>query len=319
MATNKHAIIRYRTLDKCFSNRYRKFFIDDLIEACSEALSEYLGEGTTISRRQVYDDIKFMMSEAGYGAPIESYRDGQQVYRRYSDKNFSIDNRPMNPDEKEQLANALEVFSRIKGLPEFRWMQNLEAQLRSTLEEDAQPIISFQENEFLIGKDHLQELYNYIKNKTVLSLRYQSFTMEHPATFEIHPYHLKQSSNRWYLFGWNTEADLLYNLPLDRIIDFEAKNTPFRPCDVDFTEYFEDIVGVTNIHDAPVHQVVIEAKDQSVLPYIVSKPMHGSQRVKENKIFLEVKINYELKALIRSFGNKLEVLEPAELREGLFE
>lgn len=319
MATNKHAIIRYRTLDKCFSNRFRKYFIEDLMDACSEALSEYAGEGVTISRRQIFDDMNFMKTDAGYAAPLESLRDGRRTFYRYSEKDFSIDNRPLNPDETEQLANALEVFSRVKGLPGFQWMQNLETHLRSTLEENEQPIISFQENEYLIGKDHLQELYNYIKNKTVLAIRYKSFNMEDSATFEIHPYHLKQSNNRWYLFGWNTEADLLYNLPLDRIIDFEAKNVLYRPCDVDFSEYFEDIVGVTNYPDAIVQQVVIEAKDQSVLPYIVSKPMHGSQRIKENEIHLEVKINYELKALIRSFGNKLEVLEPAELREGLME
>ena len=31
MSTNKHALIRYETLDRCFSNKGRKFFIDDLI------------------------------------------------------------------------------------------------------------------------------------------------------------------------------------------------------------------------------------------------------------------------------------------------
>ncbi len=32
MATNKHAIIRYQTLDKCFRNPGRTYYIDDLIE-----------------------------------------------------------------------------------------------------------------------------------------------------------------------------------------------------------------------------------------------------------------------------------------------
>jgi len=32
MATNRNAIIRYQALDKCFHNRGRKYFIDDLIE-----------------------------------------------------------------------------------------------------------------------------------------------------------------------------------------------------------------------------------------------------------------------------------------------
>lgn len=40
MPANKHAIIRYQALDKCFSNRYRKYYIDDLIKVCNKALEE---------------------------------------------------------------------------------------------------------------------------------------------------------------------------------------------------------------------------------------------------------------------------------------
>ena len=38
MPVNHHADIRYRALDKCFSNHNRKFYIEDLIVACNQAL-----------------------------------------------------------------------------------------------------------------------------------------------------------------------------------------------------------------------------------------------------------------------------------------
>ena len=38
MATNKNAMARYRALDKCFSSRTRKYYMNDLIEACRMAL-----------------------------------------------------------------------------------------------------------------------------------------------------------------------------------------------------------------------------------------------------------------------------------------
>jgi len=41
MATNKHATIRYHALDQCFSNSGRRFYIDDLNEACNSALLEF--------------------------------------------------------------------------------------------------------------------------------------------------------------------------------------------------------------------------------------------------------------------------------------
>lgn len=60
MATNKHATIRYHALDRCFSNYGRKFFIEDLIIACNEAIYEFAGVEDGVKRRQVFDDITFM-------------------------------------------------------------------------------------------------------------------------------------------------------------------------------------------------------------------------------------------------------------------
>lgn len=49
MSTNKNAIIRYRVLDRCLRNFQKRFYIEDLIEACSNAISDYTGIDTTIS------------------------------------------------------------------------------------------------------------------------------------------------------------------------------------------------------------------------------------------------------------------------------
>ena len=38
MPANRNALIRYKTIDKCLQNRYRRWTLEDLIEACSDAL-----------------------------------------------------------------------------------------------------------------------------------------------------------------------------------------------------------------------------------------------------------------------------------------
>lgn len=67
MPQNKNAVIRYQALDRCFRDfrdfRHR-YYIDDLIDACAEALIEYTGHDS-VSRRTVFDDITFMESEHG--------------------------------------------------------------------------------------------------------------------------------------------------------------------------------------------------------------------------------------------------------------
>ena len=64
MPVNKNANIRYRTLDRCFRDTRRKYFIEDLIEECEKALIEFNFEGS-VSRRQIFDDIRYMKSDSG--------------------------------------------------------------------------------------------------------------------------------------------------------------------------------------------------------------------------------------------------------------
>ncbi len=66
MSTNKHAIIRYQTLDKCFRNFGRNYTIDDLVEECNKSIYEFTGKEGGIKKRQLYDDIRFMESEQGW-------------------------------------------------------------------------------------------------------------------------------------------------------------------------------------------------------------------------------------------------------------
>ena len=92
MPNSKHAIIRYQALDKCFRNTGRKYFIEDLVEACRVALVNHTGNDESIQKRQVYDDINFMISENGYNAPIEKDKVGRKVYYFYDDVNFTFVN-----------------------------------------------------------------------------------------------------------------------------------------------------------------------------------------------------------------------------------
>lgn len=87
MATNKHAMIRYQALDACFANRYKRFYIEDLIEACNKALKEfYISKEDPINdveyyvkKRTIFNDIAFMQSAEGWDAPIKRYYVGGGV------------------------------------------------------------------------------------------------------------------------------------------------------------------------------------------------------------------------------------------------
>jgi len=324
MATNKNAIIRYQALNKCFRNPGRKYFLDDLIDACNEAMLDLDPNSTGVKRRQIFDDIKFMRDSRGYDAPIESYRDGKKTYYRYEDVNFSINNQPLNEQEAQQLKESLLTLSRFKGMPQFDWVEELKARLEQsfnlTTEEN---VLSFDENPFLTGREYIGELYHAIINKQVLEIVYLPFKRDENITYTIHPYHLKQYNNRWFLFGQNNDYKNITNIALDRIQAIKESKIPYIPnTEINFEEFFDDIIGVTIPEDKTLHKLILKI-DSKLWPYIKTKPLHGSQKppIEENNeytiIKLELMLNFELEAMILSYGEQIEVLEPKALRENI--
>ncbi len=320
MATNKHAIIRYQTLDKCFRNPGRKYFIEDLVEACSRSIYDFSGEDKGIQRRQVLEDIKFMESEQGWSISLQRIREGRKVFFKYEDANFSINNQPLNELEANQLREALLTLSRFKGMPHFEWIDEITARLDSGLDLSHvnQKIIEFEQNSYLKGLEHITPIYNSILYKRTIEIVYQSFKQETQQSIVFHPYFLKQYNNRWYVFGQNDEGGSIMNLALDRIREIRASNKEYSPnSDIDFSDYFDDFIGVTRNESGTIERVILEISND-LLPYVQTKPLHGSQKLKErgektSRITLEVIPNYELESLLLSLGEGLWVLEPDSL------
>lgn len=321
MATNKHATIRYHALDQCFSNPGRKYYIEDLIKACNNALYEYTGTMEGIKRRQVYDDIKFMESEQGWSIPLEKIREGKRVYYRYLDKNYSIKKEVINESEANQLKEMLSILSRFKGMPQFDWMEEMLIRLESTfkLKSTDNPIIDFEQNPFLKGLNFFTELFNAIHYKKVLEVYYQGFNQEKPVGIPLHPYYLKQYNNRWFLFGLNESTNSISNLALDRIIEIKELNKLFIENEmIDFAEYFYDVLGVTVLEKKEPIKILLQIS-KKLFPYIESKPIHGSQKLRERNnegaiIELSLQLNYEFISLIFSYGEELTVIAPEELK-----
>ena len=172
-----------------------------------------------------------------------------------------------------------------------------------------------------MDKDYYKQIFDAIVNKQAIEITYHPFGKDAKPTV-VSPYHLKQYNNRWFLVGKRDDFDGLSNFAIDRIEGIkELGRSKFEPLDEDFDfgEFFEDVVGVS-VEDVPVDDVVIYANEKA-FNYIFTKPLHESQIVKREllpdgrrEINLKVKDNYELRALLRSFGSQIEVIKPDSLR-----
>ena len=110
MPANKNALIRYKTIDRCLRNRYRRWTIEDLVDACSDALYDMEGIRKGISLRTVQGDIQMMRSDKlGYNAPIEVY---DLRYYRYADPQYSITDMPLSEDDFLLLKRAVDLLGK---------------------------------------------------------------------------------------------------------------------------------------------------------------------------------------------------------------
>ncbi len=321
MSVNKNALIRYQVLDRCFRNPGRMFFWEDLLEECNKALMDFDPNNEGIQRRQLFDDIRFMESEQGWSIPLSRVRHGRKVYYRYEDLSFSISNQPLNDSEAEQIKSALQIFSRFSGTPQFEWINEMIPMLESKfgLIERKNEIISFESNIDLKGLHFLTPLFNAIINERVLSVTYKDFKSSEPYEITFHPYFLKQYNNRWFAFGLNSDNQAsTWNLALDRIESLSETSLKYKPSKTDWEEYFYDLVGVTRPEGIELQEIVLKFTPE-VAPYIITKPIHPSQKHKNDPTGLEVRIkvipNFELERLVLSFGEQVKVISPQDFKE----
>ena len=318
MASNKNALIRYKTIDQCLRNDMRTWTLNDLIEACSDALYEYENKDTYVSKRTIQLDIQLMRSDKlGYNAPIEVY---QRKYYRYTEEDYSIMNIPVTDKDIKVMNEAIQVLKQFKEFSLFKEMDGVLQRLEDSVyasQETNRAIIHLDKNEDLKGLEYIDPLYNAIQNKKIIDIVYQSFKARSASTLQIHPQLLKEFNNRWFLLA--THRNKMITLALDRIssiVTIESEN--FNDLQIDGDKYYKDVIGVT-VSNTRAERIQFWV-DKKNAPYVITKPFHKSQRLIEHTedgiIFnVFVQINFELERLLLGFGDSLVVMKPRRLRQ----
>lgn len=311
----KHVDIRHQVLNRCFRDLYREYTIDDLVNECNKAMRR-IGKAE-VSKRTIQQDIANL--EADYGIRLdENLSRGKKRIYRYYDTSYSLQKFKMDDSDRNKIQAAVNVLEYYEGEPVLDWARTLLMQIESgVFGSDSSSVVSFQSNPDLKGISLFGDLLKAIINKKVLKLTYAPFGKD---TFSdrVYPYYLKQFNDRWYLIAQAIGYDSFGNYALDRIEGFEEMDLPYKESDVNFEEYFDDIIGVT-VPDRyePVDVLLLVSNNR--FNYIKTKPLHLSQRIVSQedgytRITINVKINRELIALLLSFGADIEVLAPASLR-----
>lgn len=323
MPANRNAILRYKTIDRLLRDG-RKATLEELIDACNDALYDCNGYGG-VSRRSVQNDIREMRySQAlGYYAPIKVV--GRKYYT-YSDSSYTITQTPLSEEDLHHLSEAVGLvkqMSSFKGFDELEDVVNRLEDYVSSMRTNKDPVILLEGNARLRGLEHITPLHDAIIDRRPVMITYMTFKSHEPRTFCFSPYILKEFRNRWFIFGKRHDSNEfpVINLALDRIESIEdaprkeryRKESTFHP-----KTYFRNLIGVSLGKDTPVEHVVFSVAANQV-PYVRTKPLHETQKEVESRedgsaVFsIDVAHNYELERDILGFGEGITVLAPDSL------
>jgi predicted DNA-binding transcriptional regulator YafY len=317
MPVNRNALIRYRTIDKCLQNRRRKWTIENLIDACNDALYEYDGIEKGVSLRTIRLDLNAMRSDQlGYVAPIIVTN---KKYYSYEDADYSITNSPLTSQDLGILQEVSHLLRQFKGFTHFNEVSEMVNKLEDKIyseQHEQVSVIDFEKNELLAGIEWLDVLYKAIVNKTTVILTYQSFKARAANDIIFYPYLLKEYRNRWFVLGMKKTGKEIVTFALDRIqnITLYNKELFIEHKKFDPHTYFKHIVGVTRNYAENTTTIVFQA-NQLHAPYFKTKPIHPSQKIVEeikgSIIFsIEVIPNFELERELIGFGEGIKILSP---------
>ncbi len=317
MSTNKHALIRYRVIDRCLRQVDRAWNWKTLAEACAVEIAKVMDKKITLSERTIKQDLRNMRSDEalGYHAPIEYDRLEKSYY--YSDRKYSITEAPLNRSDSDELKNAISLLRQFTGFQHLEGIENIIQKLELLAFESttkSKRIVHLEQPSLIPGQKWLDQLYNAIKDEQALTIEYKPFGKT-SETIIISPHLLKEYDNRWYLYA-NNHKKGLRTYGLERIESISETLQAYKTVvNFDPDAYFHDIVGITLQPDKKISTIRIEVFGLTK-NYIRTKPLHHTQKeLKDGQFELTLVPNFELESLLLSFGENLKVISPKALSD----
>ncbi len=329
MPVNKHALQRYRIIDKLLADPYQDYTTQEITELINR-------ECQKVSLRMVQKDLEAL--ELEFQKELIRGEGGKGTVR-YKDQSQPLFTQKLTSDEEEIFREVFKSLGQFEGLDNFTWFDSLKRRLNIKDDYSPVPIISFSRNELEMEDNLLGVLFTAISRRKTIRLTYEPFG-EEPKQRIVYPYQLKQYNNRWFLLctpigdeEFAYDPDLILNFALDRIKGSVKymEDIPYIQTTVDFYDRFNEVIGVTVLKEEKIISIYFAVKPSS-LEYVRTKKLHETQielyeefqeeyrrkypALSDCVFFsIECRKNYELLSLFASFMGSLVIVEPNELRD----
>lgn len=185
---------------------------------------------------------------------------------------------------------------------------------------DTSRYLLLENNTYFQGTEKLPQLWEALQTRRVITFKYQSYEQATPKGRRVEPNLIVEERNRWYLVGWDEQVKSIRSFGLDRMDELQLTKDFFtRDISKAFREQKKQIIGMTIYPELPEEEVILRFSVNEA-PYVLAAPLHASQEVLQETetyvdIKLQLKLNYELEREILGYGEEVEVISPAHLRD----
>ena len=169
----------------------------------------------------------------------------------------------------------------------------------------------------------ISEVLNAIRNCHPVEFDYTLFRHGNKMIRKsVEPYFLKESQQRWYLVGYDSDGKLK-TFGMDRIFSLSVlcDRTFRRKDDIDIPALFRECYGIWNDPATPVEEIILkyDAVDGA---FVKTLPLHSSQEIVSEssesvtvRVRLRITNDFVMALLARS--RSVEVISPLHLRRRL--
>lgn len=167
------------------------------------------------------------------------------------------------------------------------------------------------------ARQHLAPAIDAMRENKVLRFDYLPYYRTRPGDVTLEPYFLKIFRQRWYLTGRNVDENRIKTYALDRIGTLAIQNDTFEiDPTFDFDEYFRYSFGIVS-SKGEARRIAVRT-DPNQAKYFRALPLHRSQdeivHDRYSIFYYNMRITPDLVSELLSYGPRIEVLEPPELR-----
>lgn len=171
------------------------------------------------------------------------------------------------------------------------------------------------------GTQFLRPIIEAIKDRKMVQFVYLKHWNK-PSTRMAKPLVLKEYKGRWYLFCILKGETEVKTFALDRIESlFETNEKYSFPQDWNADAYFEYCFGIYRPQSSEANpQEVLFETNQNTANYLLSQPLHKSQKVVSEKdgvyqFSMKIYITYDLEMELLSLGDNIRIISPIELKK----